>query len=152
MRKLKIILITLSLSFSAFAQKIDTIQKGTQQYYLQKSLKQKSGGNSLAGLGIAALLITFVSDVSGSVKSFTTVVGSLGREQYAHRSHTIAYVLSGSAIVGGIYLNQAAKRNYKKGKSLSTSAFIKMEKAPVLQGNIIGNHSYPSVAIHINIH
>jgi hypothetical protein len=58
-------------------------------------------------------------------------------------------VISAACVVSGIYLFIASSKNKKKAKA--ASVFIDMETAPVLQGTVFNNQSFPVVGVKIHL-
>ena len=66
-----------------------------------------------------------------------------------YKSLTVPYLLSAATLISGIYLFIASSKNKKKAKA--ASVFIDMENAPVLQGTVFNNQSFPAVGVKIHL-
>jgi len=147
----KIITLTMLLGFvtASFAQEIPAKQNWKETDYYKKSKKQKTAAWILTGAGTVGLITTSVVDVGqATTGAFITVV-SLGTVEPEYKSYTVPYLISAACVVSGIYLFIASSKNKKKAKA--TSVFIDMKNAPVLQGTVFSNRSFPAVGVKIRL-
>ena len=147
----KIIILTLLLVFAtaSFAQEVAPKQHWTETDYFKKSKKQKTAGWILAGAGTAGLIVTTVADAGQSVNGGLTTFFSLGTVEPEYKSYTVPYLLSAACVISGIYLFVASSKNKKKARA--ASAFINMERAPVLQAAVIHNQFFPVAGVRISL-
>jgi len=140
----KIIVLSLLLVFAtaSFSQQSFQKQSLLQTDYLKKSKHQKTAAWILTGAGTAGLAITLASDA-------TRAIFSIGTVEPEYKSYAVPYLLSAACVVGGIYLFIASSKNKKKAKA--ASAFINMEKVPVLHGTSVINQSFPVIGVKIKI-
>ncbi len=147
----KIIILTMLLAFVAasFGQQITPNQDWKETDYYKKSKKQKTAAWILTGVGTAGLLVTVAANATDEVAGLLTTVLSAGYVEPEPKSYTVPYVISAACVVSGIYLFIASSKNKKKAKA--ATAFIDMETAPVLQGTVFNNQSFPVVGVKIHL-
>ena len=142
-RLLFISVICLVFSAATKAQ-MDTMKKVpliSAEQYLQKSKRQKT--------------IASVMAISGTVIVITAVFGISQEENYSGYSISTeglktALTVTGIVSLGGsIPLFIAASKN--KGKALSASIGLKLEKATVASPFSFTRHSYPALSINIKL-
>lgn len=138
----KIILCTILIAFTtvSFAQQTTSTQHWTETDYYKKSKKQKTAAWIFTGTGTAILLVTLVTD------AFTSAFSGF---QESASGIAIPYAIGGASVATGIVLFVASGNNKKKAKA--TSAFLQLEKAPVMQGAIFNNQSFPVVGVKIRL-
>jgi hypothetical protein len=112
----------------------------------KKSKTQKTVGWIMTGAGMAGLTITLGLDINQMTEN--TLGGILG-ENTEEKSYAVPYVISSAVLVGGIYLLFRATHNKKKAQA--ASAFIDMEKAPLLQGSVFRYQSFPVVGLRVRL-
>jgi hypothetical protein len=117
--------------------------------YYKTSRSQKTAAWILTGVGTAGLLITFGIDASDWTNGEVTYTFSGGTVEPEHKSYAVPYALSAACVVGGLYLFVASHIN--RNKARATSVFIDMENAPVLQGTVFSNQSFPAVGVRIRL-
>jgi hypothetical protein len=141
----KIILLPLLLAFTAvsFGQQITPKQDWKDSEYYKKSKNQKTVAWIFLGSGVA--LIT-----GGLIAHFHYVndTGDVLAGVYTGLSTGEAVAIVGTVVAGGsIPFFVASSKNKKKAKA--ASVFIDMEHAPVLQGAVFNNQSFPAVGVRI---
>src|SRR5688572_15357169 len=155
MRKIIMLALVLIFTFSCIAQK----QKSSPEYssapYLKKSKNQQRGAWVLAGLGACVSIASAVNH-SNKVKGRNLAEQYWASQGYTPNpppepipDYTYRYVASAGCIIGSAILFKAASKNKKK--AASASAFLKMEKMPVLQGAAFKNSSYPCVGVGVKL-
>ena len=134
----KITIGTLLLAFATTSFSQQTVQKHsmTKTDYLQKSKRQKTFAWICTGVGVSGLALTIM---------FVTVANDLDSEFAA----TVPYFISGACVASGIVLFVASGKNKKK--AMAASAFLNMEKVPVLQGTSVISQSFPAIGLKIKI-
>lgn len=101
----------------------------TKSYYSQKSKSQLIGGFILLGLGGTTIALISSGNTSLDELPILAVGGVL-------------------CVLGSIPLFIAAGRN--KRKASEATAYLKMEKIPILQQTGINFHSYPAISVRLN--
>ncbi len=148
----KMIALSLLLLFAAisFAQQIEPPAKPTIDY-LQKSKKQKKMGWILVASG-AALIVTSRIIPQGESKGFTgsDLWFGLPVEEFENDGIRAGLALYGTAAaLGSIPFFIAAGKNKKRSKT--TTGFLKLEKAPIPQQNLVSPFLYPAIGLRISI-
>jgi hypothetical protein len=138
----KIIILSLLLVFAtaSFAQEVAPKQHWTETDYYKKSKKQKTAAWVFTGAGSAILLTTLF------VEAFSTAV-TLGESKAT--GTTLPYAIGGACVATGVVFFIASGKNKKKAKEVS--AFVNMERAPVLQAAVTRNQSFPVLGVKINL-
>ena len=138
----KIILLSLLLAFTAstFGQQSAPKQHWTDTEYYKKSKKQKTAGWIFTGVGSAVLLTTLITD------AFTSAFTGF---QESASGIAIPYAIGGACVATGVVFFVASGKNKKKAKTVS--AFINIEKVPVLQQTDIRNQSFPVLGLKISL-
>ncbi len=131
------------------AQQIAPKQNWKETDYYKTSRSQKTAAWVLTGVGTTTLLITFGIDATNWTNGEATNVFSGGTVEPEHKSYTVPYAIGAACVVSGIYLFVASHIN--KNKAKATSVFIDMENAPVLQGTVFSNQSFPAVGVRIRL-
>ena len=147
MKKSIFLILSLVFATASFCQK-QTVSKLslTKSDYLKKSKKQKKTAWILLGGGAALVIIANVIP-EGEQTDFNPRF-----LDYNHKNDGVkaAFGLTGGlSMLGSIPLFIASGKNRKKAKS--ASAFINMEKAPILQQTGIRNQSFPAVGVRISL-
>jgi hypothetical protein len=147
MKNFIILLMLLAFTTVSFAQQATPNTNWRDSDLYKKSKTQNIVGWSLAGAGTIGFIVTLAEDASQMVAGGFTAVLSNGTVQPEHKSYTAAYVISGAAVAGGVYLLFASAKN--KNRAKTASVFIDMEKARVLQGTKFSYQSFPVVGVRI---
>ena len=127
----------------------DSLKQHDYNYFMQKSKNQKTAANILMVTGVVVLGITAAVALGDAVGDAVTTVFTLGTSQPKRHSYTIPFLLSLSAIVGGIILYSAASRNKKIAKGISLD--VGMGSSPLLQQQSVKNYIYPSLSLKIKL-
>jgi hypothetical protein len=143
---LTMLLVVTTVSFAQQATP-NTHWKDSDLY--KKSKTQNIVGWSLAGAGTIGFVVTLAVEADQGLNAGLVGIFSNGSVQPEHKSYTAAYVISGAAVAGGVYLLFASAKN--KNKAKAASVFIYMEKAPVLQGTVYSYQSFPVVGVRIRL-
>lgn len=125
---------------TSFGQQSAPKQHWTETDYYKKSKKQKTAAWIFTGTGTAVLLVTLIAD--GISSAFT------GFEKSAS-GIAIPYAIGAACVGTGIVFFVASGKNKKKAKE--SSAFFKMEKAPVLQQTLVTTQSFPALGVRIRL-
>jgi len=149
MKKIFVLTILLALVSTSFGQQITPNQHWTESDYYKKSRKQKTAAWILTGTGTAGLLVTFAADAGQTTTEVLTTVFSGGTVEPEYKSLTVPYLLSTACVLSGIYLFIASSKNKKKAKA--ASVFIDIENAPILQGTVFNNQSFPALGVKIHL-
>ena len=138
----KIMLISFLLAFTtySFGQQSTPKQHWTDTEDYKKSRKQKTWAWVSTSVGASILLVTLFAD------ALSTAV-TLGQGKAT--GTTAPYLIGAACVTTGVVLFVASGKNRKKAHDVS--AFINMEKAPVLQSTLIRNHSFSAVGIKISL-
>jgi hypothetical protein len=148
MKNISILSIMILFASISFAQQTtptpSTNWKDSDLY--QKSKTQKTVGWIMTGAGMAGLTITLALDINQMNEN---TLGGIFGEQPDEKSYTVPYVISSAVLAGGIYLLFRATHNKKKAQA--ASAFIDMEKAPMLLGNVYHYQSFPVVGLRVRL-
>ena len=151
----KIIFGTILIAFAAvsFAQQSAPKQALIQTDYLQKSKKQKKAASILlaggAGLITTAIIIPRGELVFGGIYCGPGA-GILCNEEYKNDGIKSAFLIAGAiSALSSIPFFIASSKNKKRAKA--ASAFINMERAPVLQGMAFSTHSFPAAGVRISL-
>jgi hypothetical protein len=142
------IILTLLFSFAtaSFGQQTAQRQPLTKTDYLQKSKNQKKTGQILL-IGGTALLITGIVFPKGDLvqEGFLYIP-----DEYENDGIKAVLILAGvTSDLASIPFFIASKKNRRKANA--ASAFIKMEKAAVLQRTVVRNQSFPALGIRIGL-
>ena len=146
MKKIIVIALLFVFATTSFSQQKIQKQALTKTDYLQKIKKQKKTAWILLGGGAALVIISNVIP-EGEQTDFNPRFFD-----YNHKNDGVkaAFGLTGGlCMLGSIPLFIAAGKNKKKAKAVS--AFINIEKAPVLQQTAVRNQSVPSVGLKISL-
>lgn len=148
----KIIFGTILLSFASvsFAQHSASKPVLPKTDYLQKSKKQKKTGMIFLGGG-AAFIVTSLVIPQGESTGFQIDPFTWGFYE-GHKNDGIrgAFILAGGlSMLGSIPFFIASGKNKRRARK--ASAFINMERAPVLQQMMFSNRSFPSAGVRINL-
>jgi len=136
----KIIVLSLLLAFATVSSAQQATPKHwTETDYYKKSKHQKTAAWVFTAVGGTVLLTTLLVD------AFTVAV-SLGEGEAT--GTTLPYAIGGAMVGTGIVFFVASGRNRQKAKA---SVFINMEKAPLVQKQLVRNQSYPSAGIRISL-
>ena len=148
----KIIFGTILIAFAAasFAQQSAPKQTLIQTDYLQKSKKQKKTALIFLGAG-AALIVTSIVIPQGEPTGFQ-IDPLTGGFYEGHKNDGIkgALILGGGlSMLGSIPFFIASGKNKRKARQ--ASVFINMKRAPVLQGMVFSNRSFPVLGVRIRL-
>lgn len=147
MKKVIISLFLIVFATASFSQQIIQKQTLTKADYQQKSKKQKKIAFIFLGAG-AAMIITGVIIPEGELTDrFDPRTFS-----YYHKNDGIkgALILGGGlSMLGSIPFFIASGKN--KRRSNAISAFIQMERAPILQGMAFSTQSFPAAGMRISL-
>lgn len=143
----KIIILHLLLVFTtvSFSQQIVQKKSLTKVDYLQKSKKQKTLAWILLGGGIGLIAIT--AAIPSEVTDYGNPLDPFD-DKYSNSWDLLA-IPGALGILGSIPFFIAAGNNKKKARS--ASAFINLEKVPVLLQTMIRNQSFPAVGVRISL-
>jgi len=142
------IILTALLAFTtvSFAQQTAPNDHWKDSDLYQKSKSQRTAGWIITGAGIAGCVITLAADMSQMTE---VTLGRVFGETQQAKSYTVPYVISGAAIVGGMYLLFRSSSNKRKAKA--ASVFIDIENAPMLQGAVFSYQSFPVAGVRIRL-
>jgi hypothetical protein len=141
MKKIVLILVLLSFTFSGYSQRI-TKDMSEANYYLQKSKKQKTAAWILLSGGTVMCAAGYVFFIYEGLKG-DGIYGTKAKLSLA------MFYAGGAAVVGSIPLFIASARN--KGISMSATAGLKMENnISQLQSSFVKT-SYPALSLKINL-
>jgi hypothetical protein len=141
MKKIVLILLLLSFTFSSYSQRI-TKDLSEATYYLQKSKKQKTAGWLLLSGGTVMCASGYVVFIYEGLQG-DGIYGTKAKLALA------MFYAGGAAIVGSIPLFIASARN--KGISMSATTGLKMENnISQLQPSFV-KASYPALSLKINL-
>jgi hypothetical protein len=145
------IILTMFLAMAApsFGQQIAPKQNWKDTDYYKTSRGQKTAAWILTGVGITGFVITAGVSSTDWTTSEVTNIFSGGTVETEHKSYAVPYALSAACVVSGIYLFVASHINRNKAKA--TSVFIDMENAPLLQGTVFSNQSFPAAGVRIRL-
>jgi hypothetical protein len=142
----KIIILTMLLAFVAvsFGQQITPKQDWKESEYYKKSKHQKTAAWILLGSGVALItggLIAHANYINNQDDLFAEFTEVSNGEVIAG----IGVLVAGGSIPFFIM----SSKNKKKAKA--ASVFINIENAPVLQGAVFNNQSFPAVGVKIHL-
>jgi hypothetical protein len=149
MRNLMLVSLFSAIALSSLAQDSLSNKTLTQADYFNKNKRQKTGAWVLTAAGTVGLLGTLMADASQTVGGSMLYLLSAGSYHQEYKSYTGAYLLSGSCVVGGILLFNAAAKNNKKAKAMTIT--MQMEKTDQLKGNVVYKHSFPSACVKVRL-
>ena len=138
MKKITIVCLLLVFATASFCQQDDPKTTVTHIDLLKKSKQQKTFAWVLAGVSTISFgkaLIDFADE-------------DLFSEEYVH-SYGLSVGVGLASLAGSVVLFVASGRNKRKAKA--ASAFLNMEKFPVLQGTSFINQSFPVIGVKIKI-
>lgn len=139
MKKNIILMLLLAFASTSFGQQPAPKQHWTETDYYKKSKKQKTAAWIFTGVGGTVLIITLLAEA-------VSVAVTLGQDKAS--GSTLPYTIGGASVATGIVLFIASGKNKKKAKA--TSAFIQMQKTPVLQEMVFSNQSFPALGLRIS--
>lgn len=119
----------LALPVTSFCQANDSVPV-VKTDYLAKSKSQKTAAFIFLGIGVTALTVAAVGDLDFDALETLVIVG-------------------GVATVVSIPLFIASGKN--KRRAMKASAFIKMEKATIIERQSFVQSSYPAISFKINL-
>lgn len=142
-------MLILAFATASFAQRSVQKQPLTQIDYLKKSKNQKKAGAILLAGGVGLIIIAVIIP-RGELVYDGICIGGFCSDKYKNDGIKSAFFIAGglSALVS-IPFFIASSKNKKKAKA--ASVFINMERAPVLLAAVIGNQSFPTLGIKINL-
>ena len=147
MKKIIILNMLLAIAAVSFGQQNTPDQHWKESDYYKKSKKQKTAAWILTGAGVTGLIVTLGVDMGQtSTEVLTTLFTGVEQE---HKPLTVPYLLSAASVIGGTYLFFASSKNRKKARAASVN--INMEKAPVIQGTVFSNQSFPALGVRIDL-
>jgi len=155
MKKAIVLSMLLVFAKASFAQQHVQKQSLTQSEYLQKSKKQKKAGSILLAVGGGLIITAFIIPkgdlVSGGIYCGPGA-GILCNEEYENDGiKSTFFIAGGLSAIGSIPFIIASSKNKKKART--ASAFINMERAPVLHAAaIIRNQSFPALGLKISLY
>jgi hypothetical protein len=120
----------LALPAISFCQKTNDTIPVVKKDYLAKSKSQKTAAFILLGIGVTTLTIAAVGDLDLDALGAVVVVG-------------------GVTTIASIPLFIASGKN--KRRAMKASAFIKMEKATIIERQSFVQSSYPAITFKINL-
>lgn len=138
MKKVIILLILVALASTPFAQQPENKQAQTQAGYLKKSRTQKTFAWISTGIGV--LFIAGTSTIKNTP--------FFGAEEF-DKAWTPGYYIGGALIATGALLFIASSKNKKRAGE--NSAFLKMERAAILNEGIVLKKPYPAVGVRIGL-
>ncbi|HEY5771890.1 MAG TPA: hypothetical protein VIS75_04645 [Chitinophagaceae bacterium] len=130
MKKIIIYFLMLALPAISFCQKTNDTIPVVKKDYLAKSKSQKTAAFILLGIGVTTLTIAAVGDLDLDALGAVVVVG-------------------GVTTIASIPLFIASGKN--KRRAMKASAFIKMEKATIIERQSFVQSSYPAITFKINL-
>ena len=130
MKKIIAYFLMLVLPVISFCQNTNDSVPVVKTDYLAKSKSQKTAAFILLGIGITTLTIAAVGDLDLDVLGTVVIVG-------------------GAATIASIPLFIASGKN--KRRAMKASAFIKMEKATIVEMQSFVQGSYPAIAFKIQL-
>ena len=136
-------------TLSVFSQSTHTTATPTAADYLQKSGRQKTTAWVLTTAGTTGLLVTLIADAGQAVGGAFVTIASVGYVEPEYKSYTAYYLISTAAIAGGVVYFIRAGKNKQRARALQTT--LKMETAPRLQSNGIGQQTYPSLSLSVRL-
>ena len=148
MKKIIILKMLLAIAAASFGQQNTTDQHWKESDYYKKSKKQKTAAWILTGAGVAGLIVTMSVDMGQTTSEALTTIFSGGTVEEEHKSLAVPYLLSAASVISGTYLFFASSKNRKKAKA---SVTLNMEKAPVIQGTVFSNQSFPALGVRIGL-
>ena len=140
MKKITILFFLFLSATTSFSQQQPPKADGTTVDYLKKSKRQKTFAWILTSAGTTILVLNVL--VSPYTNAITGIAGT-------HSVNTIPYIVGGAFATGGIILFSASSKNKKKANA--ASAFIRIEKIPVVQNTVFTNRSLPALGFRINL-
>jgi len=130
MKKIIAYFLMLVLPVISFCQKKNDSVPVVKTDYLAKSKSQKTAAFILLGIGVSTLTIAAVGDLDLDILGTVVIVG-------------------GVATIASIPLFIGSGKN--KRRAMKASAFIKMEKATIIERQSFVQSSYPAMAFKINL-
>ena len=149
MKKIIISFTLLGFVTTSFGQQ--TVQKKpmTQTDYLQKSKKQKKTGLILLAGG-AGLIITSLVIPQGELVYDGICIGTYCSDKYKNDGLRSGFFIAGGlAALTSIPFFIASSKNKKRANVLS--AFLKMEKTPVLRRSMSSSQAFPVISVKISL-
>ncbi len=138
MKKSIILNLLLVFATTSFCQQESTKAKVTSADLLKKSKSQKTFAWVLAGASAISFGKAFADILDEDIFS----------DEYQH-SYGLSLGVGTTSLAGSIILFIASGKYKRKAKA--ASAFINMEKVPVLQGTSFINQSFPVIGVKIKI-
>lgn len=142
MKKITILTMLLAIAAASFSQQTTPKQDWKESDYYKKSKKQKTAAWIFLGGGVAMFtggMIAHFNYINNQDDPFAGIDQVTTGEVVAYCGVLVA--------CGSIPFFILSSKN--KRKAQAASAFINMEHAPVLQGTVFTNQSYPALGIKI---
>jgi len=149
MKRITLLFLAFNMVFHLSAQQPINEPASFEVDYLKKGKSQSAGGGLLLVAGVIGLAATLVSDVGQSMSGLFVTAVSLGTATPKYKSHTVPYLLSASALVGGIVLLAEGSKNRRKAKL--AQVYIDMEKSKVVKLTGLENTTFPVVGLKIRL-
>jgi hypothetical protein len=130
MKYLFVLLVCVIFSKLSLCQPGEIVQRGTKEFYLQKSKQQKTTGFILLGAGAVCLGIAAPGSVSFDALPVLVIGG-------------------GAAVIGSIPLFIASAKNKKKAMNMAAS--IDVRSVNDLSKIQVNKKYYPAIAIKLNL-
>ena len=152
MKQLITFIVLVSLATASFAQQVAPKPPLTQADYLEKSKTQKKTGTVLLAVGAGVAISSFIIP-KGELLTDCNSSGFPNEfpcdDSYQNDGLKNGLAIAGSALVlTGVFFHTWGSKNKRKAEA--ASAFMKIEKTPVLQQTAIRNHSFPAFGVRVS--
>jgi len=138
MKKATVIFFLILFTTTSFCQQEPIKAKTTSADFLKKSKAQKTFAWVLAGTSVISYGKAFADMLDEDIFS----------DEYQH-SYGLSLGIGTASLAGSIILFVASGKNKRKARA--ASAFIDMQRMPVLQGTFVINQSFPVIGVKIKI-
>ncbi|MFI5133149.1 MAG: hypothetical protein ACHQEB_02380 [Chitinophagales bacterium] len=148
MKKIFVFLLLFAVSFTVFSQPVTTTAPMFKSDYLKKSKSQKTAAWVLLSGGTVLTVTGLVISSNSAINELASAFSS-GRNDKAFVTGEVLTITGCLSMLGSIPLFISSAKN--KRRAMATTAFFKMETAPLIQYTTIALQSYPAFSIKINL-
>lgn len=145
MKKFIIFSLLLAISAAIFGQSKPVDQPVVKIDYLKKSKEQKTAAQILLGGGLG---LTIAGAAIGAYEVVFDLIDGFSTGESQTNTGAIIFIAGGVAMIGSIPLFVSAAKN--KGRYISASAGLKIEKTSMIKQQSFTLSSYPAISLKVN--
>ncbi len=147
MKKIIIYTLLLVLPAASFSQQTTNNAPPVKIDYLKKSKNQKTAAWVLLGGGLGLTIAGVAIGANEVANDFVTII--VTGEQQSSSTGAVMILAGGATMLGSIPLFISGAKN--KGRAMSASAGLKMEKSTMIQRSTFVQNSYPALSLKISL-